>query len=291
MTILVTGGRGGVARALVGELLDAGEAPRIASREPQQASVPGGVAVVRLDLADPETVPAALDGVSAVFLYAEPAGIEGFLAAARAAKVERIVLLSSLSAAREVEPGAEPNVLARRHTAVEEAIVASGLAWTFVRPGAFATNALGWAPAIRAGQPVWEAYPESTSAPIHERDIAAVSAAALLQPGHDGAAYALTGPESLSRRRQLELIAEAAGRPVQLAVESPAQAKERMLAAMGERAWPGLADTLLGYQAATDGIPTPVLDAVPAILGRPSLTFAAWATEHAADFVAEPVAG
>ncbi|MCK9875250.1 NAD(P)H-binding protein [Frankia sp. Ag45/Mut15] len=284
MTILVTGGRGGVARALVRELIAAGEAPRIASREPGRVAGVGEVPVVPLDLARPETVPAALEGVRAVFLYAEPAGIDGFLAAALASKVERIVLLSSLSAQRAAGPGGEQNVLTRRHTAVEEAIAASGLSWTFVRPGTFATNALGWAAAIRASQPVWEAYPESHSAPVHERDIAAVSAAALLTPGHDGAIHAMTGPASLTRRHQLELIAVAIGRPVQLAVESPAQAKERMLAAMGAGAWPGLADTLLGYQAATDGIPAPVHDVVPAILGRPSLTFADWAAEHATAF-------
>ncbi|CAO5189209.1 (4-alkanoyl-5-oxo-2,5-dihydrofuran-3-yl)methyl phosphate reductase [Frankia sp. AiPs1] len=285
MTILVTGGRGGVARALVGELLDAGAAVRIASRDPGKVTAPGGAPVVPLDLARPETLPGALDGVRTVFLYAEPAGIEGFLDAARVAKVERIVLLSSLASEHEAEAD-EPNVIARQHTAVEEAIAASGLAWTFVRPGSFATNALSWAPAIRAGEPVWEAYPESQLAPVHERDIAAVAAAALLRPGHDGATYPMTGPESITRRRQLELIAEATGRPVRIEVESPAEARERMIAAMGEHVWPGLVDTLLGYQAANDGIPAPVYDAVPKILGRPSLTFAAWTAEHAADFTA-----
>ncbi|MCK9896719.1 NAD(P)H-binding protein [Frankia sp. AgB32] len=282
MTVLVTGGRGAVARAVVDDLLAEGVPVRVASREPARVDVPAGVEVVGADLARPESVQGALDGVGAVFLYASPEGVEGVLAAAAAAKVDRIVLLSSLSTEQE---GAS-NEIARRHAVVEEAIAASGLAWTFVRPGAFATNALAWAPTIRAGEVVRETYPESHAAPIHERDIAAVSVLALLQPGHEGARYALTGPESLTRRAQLDLIGQTVGRPVRLAEIPPDEARAEMLARFGGPAAAGVVDALLGYQRDQVGVPAQVTDTVRAVTGRPARTFATWVADHAADFTA-----
>ncbi|CAO5241991.1 NAD(P)H-binding protein [Frankia sp. AgKG'84/4] len=283
MTVLVTGGRGAVARAVVDGLLAEGVPVRVASREPARVDAPAGVEVVGADLGRPESTRGVFDGVGAVFLYASPEGVDGVLAAAAAARVERIVLLSSLSAEQE---GAA-NEIARRHTVVEAAIAASGLAWTFVRPGAFATNALAWAPTIRAGEVVREGYPQSHSAPIHERDIAAVSVLALLQPGHEGASYPLTGPESLTRRDQLDLIGQAAGRPVRLAEISPDQARAEMLARFGGPGSAGIVDALLGYQRDQVGVPAQVTDTVQAVTGRPARTFATWAADHAGDFTAD----
>ncbi|WP_041939576.1 MULTISPECIES: NAD(P)H-binding protein [Frankia] len=280
MTILVTGGRGSVARALIDELLAVDAPVRVVSRDPAQADVPAGVQVAAADLARPESIPAVLDGVRAVFLYAEPAGIDGFLDAAAAAKVERIVLLSSQSAQ---EPD-RSNPIAHRHVVVEEAIAASGLAWTFVRPGAFATNALAWAPSIRAQGVVRGAYPESHSAPIHERDMAEVAARALLEPGHEGQRYALTGPESLPARGQVEVIGEVIGRPLRFEAVPLDEAREQLLAQMGPSAWPGIADTLLRYQADSDGRPVAVSDTVAAVTGRPARTFATWVADHASAF-------
>jgi uncharacterized protein YbjT (DUF2867 family) len=277
MTILVTGGRGAVARALVDELLAAGAPVRVGSRDPQTARVPPGVRVVPVDLARPETAGDALDGVRAVFLYAEPAGLDAFLAAAVAAKVERVVLLSSSS----VDHDGRPTAIARMHIAAEEAIVASGLPWTFVRPGAFATNALAWSSAIRVEGVVRDAYPGSYVAPVHERDMAAVSAVALLRSGHEGAAYTLTGPETFTRRRQIEVIGEVLGLPLRFEEITGAQLRERSLAG-GVPA--GIIDALLHYLAESDGRPVAVSDAVAALTGRPARTFASWVADHADAF-------
>ena len=43
-------------------------------------------------------------------------------------------------------------------------------------------------------------------------------------------------------------------------------------------------DVLLAYLAAGDGRPMPVETAVEDITGRPALTYARWARDHAADF-------
>jgi uncharacterized protein YbjT (DUF2867 family) len=215
--------------------------------------------------------------VRTLFLYAEPQGIEGVLGVARAAGVEQVVLLSS---AWVVAKGRESSPIARRHLIVEQAISASGLPWTFVRPGGFATNALQWAPSIKAAGVVRAVYPEAQVAPIHEQDIAAVAVAALTSPGHAGQAYVLTGPESLTQRRQVELIGAAIGRPIRFEELTPEQAREQL----GRFMPPAIVDTLLSYLAAADGVPAPVSDTVQQVTGRPARTFAEWATDHAADF-------
>lgn len=96
MTALVTGGRGHVARAVVDRLPAVGQQVRVASRKPQEVVLPAGVEVVKADLSDPDTLPGLLDGVSKVFLYADPKGIDGFVAAAEASGSPHIVVLPPL---------------------------------------------------------------------------------------------------------------------------------------------------------------------------------------------------
>lgn len=82
-----------------------------------------------------------LAGADKVFLYAKPEQIEAFVTAARSAGVRQVVLLSSVSV---VMATSEQNPIARMHRTVEQAIERSGLDWTFIRPGMFATNARWW---------------------------------------------------------------------------------------------------------------------------------------------------
>lgn len=103
MTTLVIGARGAVGRHVVAGLRAAGKPVRASVRNLAKANLVdggfgAGVEVVQADLTRPETLPAALDGVRQVFLYAEPSGAADFGKAALVAGVERIVLLSSGSA-------------------------------------------------------------------------------------------------------------------------------------------------------------------------------------------------
>ena len=69
----------------------------------------------------------------------------------------------------------------------------------------FASNALHWwAAAIRDGDVVRWPYGAAETAPIDERDVAAVAARALYEDGHAGGDYVLTGPESLSQAEQVQ---------------------------------------------------------------------------------------
>ena len=277
--ILVFGGGGQVGRHVVGELLSAGVAVRATGRNPGALTLPPGVEVVRADLTDPSTLPAALHGVRKVFLYAVPQEIRSFVTAARSAGVEHVVLLSSDTVLDRIPAR---KAIADHHRVVEQALSSSGLATTFLRPDNFAGNVLlwGWDRTIRAEGVVRFPYPESASDAIHERDIAAVAAAALTQPGHEGGHYLITGPASITQREQALVIAEAIGRPIRVEELTPAAARDWYATFLP--AW--VLDATLGYWAATDGVPYQVTDEVERITGRPARTFAAWARDHAADF-------
>src|SRR3954471_17268438 len=136
MTILVTGATGNVGRNVVDLLLEAGEQVRVTSRNPQSVDLPAAVDVHAADLTDPQSYVAPLSGVDKVFLYAQPSGVDGFVEVAKSAGVKHIVLLSSMSADPD-QP--HDNMISQMHLTVEAALEKSGIAWTFVRPGGFAT--------------------------------------------------------------------------------------------------------------------------------------------------------
>lgn len=142
MTILVTGATGNVGRHVVDGLIRAGESVRAMTRAPETAGFPDGVEVVRGDLARRESLKAALEGVDRVHLFPVPDTAEAFVQLAGAAGVQRIVVMSSVSAEY-----AEGDLSGDHHRAVERVVEASGIAWTHVRPGEFMTNLLDmWAP-------------------------------------------------------------------------------------------------------------------------------------------------
>ncbi|GAA3559448.1 NAD(P)H-binding protein [Microlunatus spumicola] len=280
--ILVTGATGNVGRQVVAQLVAAGEPVRALSRHPERAGWPDGVERVAGDLT--QELPAGLfAGVDALYLFPEPSRVDEVVADAAAAGVRHAVVLSSMAAGASDE-GLE--VLQRRHLDVERAVEASPLTWTHVRPGMFMTNTLGWAESVRTADVVRDPYPDATAAPVHEADIAAVAVAALLEPDrHAGRAYALTGPEALSQRDRVRVLAEVLGRPVRFEERSREQARAALLTNpwMNER----LADSLLDMLAASSGVREgAVLPGVRDVLGRAPLDFATWVDEHRAAFTA-----
>jgi uncharacterized protein YbjT (DUF2867 family) len=191
MTTLVIGARGGVGRHVLDGLVAAGEPVRASVRDPGTAGdLPAGVPVVAADLTRPETLPAALDGVRQVFTYATPSGARAFADAARTAGVEHVVLMSSGSV---LLPWTRDNAIAREHREVEEVVAEAGRL-TPIRPLLLASTARRWARAIRDEGTVALAYPDGRTAPVHERDVAAVAVAALTGTGGEAVAQILTGP-------------------------------------------------------------------------------------------------
>ncbi len=248
--ILITGATGTVGRQLVAELVTGGAGVRALSRTPAQAGLPAGVEVVAGDLGRPETLGAALEGVEQVFLLSGgpegPSHDTNLIGAAKQAGVAHVVTLSVLGAGH----GAD-DPITRWHLAGERAVAASGMAWTVLRPGAFMSNALMWAPTIKTQDAIYAPFAQAKTAAIDPADIAAVAARALTEPGHENKTYPLTGPELLCSADQVETLSAALGRPLRL-VDVPPEAAQ---AAMVEGGMPAeLADAVIASmaQAGTD---------------------------------------
>ncbi|GAA2105708.1 NAD(P)H-binding protein [Kitasatospora saccharophila] len=273
MSFLITGARGGIGAGLLRRLHASGYAVRAASRAPERLDLPGGVPAVALDLADPTTFAPALTGVTDVFLYAEPAGIDALLSTAITAGVQRVVLLSSDAVTL---PGAEHHALARHHLQVERALRTAPLTATVLRPGGFATMALHWAEAVRAGRPVEQAHPDARLDVIHPEDVTDVAELALVSHRLDGETVALGGPEVLSFRDQARILGELLDRPIELREPTRQQAAARLSAHVPAP----LVDSVLDYWAA---LPTEHHEAARSterLTGRPGRPFRRWAADH-----------
>lgn len=222
--ILVTGATGNVGRQTVSQLLDAGTDVRALTRDPASAALPEGVEAVRGDLADPASLDAALDGVESVFLVWPTLSADDSAAAAVAriaAYARRVVYVSARGVSDDLERA--PGSILGSHAYLERLIRPSGLEWTFLRPGGFAANTLMWAAQIRGTGAVRWVHGTAARSLIHERDIAAVGVRTLTGTGHGGAAYELTGPQTLTQIEQVAAIGEAIGRPVRWEELSPRQ--------------------------------------------------------------------
>ncbi|MFE0186666.1 NAD(P)H-binding protein [Streptomyces sp. NPDC058989] len=277
MTLLITGARGKVGQAVISRLHSAGLTVRAASAHPAELTTPDGVEVAELALDRPETFDSALRGVRQVFLYPQPAGIRELVKAAEAAGVEHVVLLSSSSV---LGPDADNDPLAGHSLQVERALVDSDLLRTFLRPDAFASNSLGWAYFIGRSLPIQLAYPDAHIAPIHPDDIADIAVEALTGTSLTGRSVTLTGPESLTFREQIAVLAEALGHRIAVEHITRAEAEQQM----GRHMPAPMVASLLDLWEAADHGPAAIADTTQTLLGRPARTFRQWAQENATAF-------
>jgi uncharacterized protein YbjT (DUF2867 family) len=273
--ILVTGATGRAGRHVVAQLLAKDVAVRALVRNPDTAGLPPQVEVFRGDLTRPETLDTCLDGIDAVFLvWVAPVDSAAPVIERIAKRARRIVFLSSPhKTPHPLFQAANPNPVSQLHEEIERLIQASGLEWTFLRPGMFAANALWWwASQIRAGDVVRWPYALAPSAPIDESDIAAVAVHALSNPTSVAAEHVLTGPESLTHADQVSLIGDVLGRTLRYEEITPEDWVE-----------PG-ANMLLTAWSAAIGHPALITPTVAEITGRPPRTFRDWVTHNAEKF-------
>ncbi len=276
MRVLVTGATGNVGRLVVNHLLGKGVDVRALTVNPVRAALPEGVEVALGYLGNPDTVRSALEGVDRVYLAPLPRTATTIVDMARDAGVQRIVALTSSNAEQE----AEGDPATWHYYAVEHAVENGGIPeWTHLRAGEFMTNMLDWADMVREGV-VRAAYGRAAFAPIDLDDIAAVAAVALLEEGHHGQKYDLTGPESLSKFDRVRIFSEVLGREIRFEELSRADARELMLSGgYGE-----VTDWLLDGDASSIEYPQAALPTVQQLTGRPARTFAEWVTSNATAF-------
>lgn len=215
-TVLVTGATGNTGRPLV-ELLRRRGVPvramvRSAAGREQFAGTP--VEAVVADFDDPDGVSAALAGVDRAYLVTPSseqaqAQQERFVALAANAGVQHLIKLSQLGADEN-----SPVRFLRYHAAVERRVRELGIGFTFLRPNLYFQGLLVLSGSIREQGRFFAPIGDARVSAVDVRDIAAVAATALTEPGHAGATYTITGPAAVTHAEIADAIGTAVRRNV-----------------------------------------------------------------------------
>lgn len=265
--ILVLGATGKTGRRLVRTLRAAGKVVRAASRSGE----------VRFDWSDQDTWPAALDGASAVYLMApgNPELAPIFVKQATEAGVGRFVALS----ARGIEQ--IPAGFFQGMVAGEQAVRASGVKWTIIRPNNFNQNFDEdlWRASLQAGR---LALPNgSVPEPfVDAQDIAEVAAVLLTSDGHHGQVYDLSGPRALTFGTAVATMARAAGWSIRYVELTPEEYRAELLAEGASEDIAAELNALFAVMRA--GHFAEPGDGVQRVLGREPIDFADYAARAAA---------
>lgn len=281
-TILVLGATGTVGSAVVEGSSRRGVRVVAASRDPEAAAARRpDVRWVRFDLEQPETFGPALDGVARVFLVARPGDEQPervavpFLREASARGVRHVVNLTAMGAEQREDFGLRK---------VERALEASGMAWTHLRPNWFfqVFDAPPLGPALRATGTIAIPAGDAKISYVDARDVADMGVAALTEPGHEGAAYTLTGPSAMTMHEVAETLSAFMRRPIRYLPlsEDDGRAGLQRAGFSSERV-----ERLVGfYRFVRAGACAPIHDDVPRVLGRPARDLARYLEDHAARF-------
>jgi uncharacterized protein YbjT (DUF2867 family) len=242
------------------------------------------------DVSRPETIVAALHGVTALFVHPRAVGAAAapaLLALAAEHGVRQVAGLSAINVDDDLtwQPS---RFNGDRNKEVEDAVITSGLPWVSVRPSSFAVSATGmWAAQIRNGDVVRGPYPGFADPFIHEVDVASVLARALLDDSLVGQKFSITGPQLVTHAEMVSTIGEVIGRPLRYEEISPSQAAEGIIA-LGLP--PSFADAMMARYSRELENPYPVTDGVKKTLGRPARSYAEWVVDHTSAFQSSPAA-
>ena len=257
--ILVIGATGKTGSRIAARLEAKGHSVRRGSRN----------APVPFDWENPQTWPAALEGISAAYVSYFPdiafpgavEQVEAFSALAREKGVKRLVLLTGRG-----EHHAQQ---------AEEIVRQSGMSFTIVRAAWFAQNFSEGAlfgPVMAGVLPMPGG--EVLEPIIDVDDIADVAVAALTEDGHTGELYEVTGPRLMSFGEMAGALSVAMGRTVQHMPISFEDFHAEIRRESGDM----IADVITDIARETlDGRNAYVADGVQRALGRPPRDFADFA--------------
>ena len=231
--ICVTGAGGTVGSEVIKQLKSAKAPFRAAyfSKEKVEAARARGIDAVMIDYNRPETLRVAFQGIDKLFLLGPSAPNQTQLElnaveAAKAGRVRHIVKLSVWGADQEAF------VLAKVHRSVEKVIESSGIAWTFIRPNGFMQNIVNYmGGTIKSEGAFYSAIGEAKISHVNVHDIAAVAVKTLTEPGHEGKAYTLSGPQALTYADIATELSKVLRRSISHISLSPSDLKTGMLTA------------------------------------------------------------
>ncbi|MBN9686181.1 MULTISPECIES: SDR family oxidoreductase [unclassified Corallococcus] len=257
--IVVTGATGQLGRLIVEKLIARVPVDRVAVsvRDVQKAQdlAARGVRVRRGDFAEPASLAQAFEGATQVLMVSSNAAAHGgdplaqhrsAIDAARSAGARRIVYTSHMGAS---PTSAFPPML--DHAATEQMLAGSGLAWTSLRNGFYASSAAFLLErALQAG--VFEAPADGKVSWTTHADLAEAAAVVLTNEGRfDGPTPPLTASQALDFGELCDIASDLLGRPIRRSTVSEDEMRAKLVAS-GMPA-PVVGISLGLYRASRDG--------------------------------------
>jgi uncharacterized protein YbjT (DUF2867 family) len=245
-----------------------------------------GITWVYGDLAKPETLTAAFEGVETLFLlthyFEDMVELQhNAIVAARTAGVTHVVKASAFAATAHSKAP-----IGRWHYQVEKELQESGMGWTILRPHHFMTNLIAQAGYVIKEGAIYSPSGDGKIPYVDPRDVAAVAFVTLTQPGHLGKIYVVTGSEAISYRQAAEIIGNVIGKKLRFVDESPEEARARRIR---EGVPPSVIESVLAigaYQRA-GGKTVTITNTVAELTGRPPRTVTEFVQENASVFRGE----
>ncbi|RLV50527.1 SDR family NAD(P)-dependent oxidoreductase [Nocardioides mangrovicus] len=266
MSIAVTGASGQLGRLVADRLLETVEPGEVVllSRDPSKLAeyAERGAVTRRADFDDPASLPGAFAGVEKLLLISTDAvgqRVAGHQAAIDAAVAAGVRHIAYTSIPEPVE--ANPAAVVPDHHATEEALRASGLAWTMLRNNIYADMQVATVEQAEAAGRLVTNLGDGATAYVTRADCAAVAAAVLSTDGHENQAYDVTGPEAVGAA---ELAALAGGVEI-VQVDDAAYIEGLVGAGLPQP----VAELLASFpQSAREGYADHVSDVVERLTGR-----------------------
>jgi uncharacterized protein YbjT (DUF2867 family) len=280
VTILITGATGNIGGEVIRHLLKRKVPLRGLVRDAAKASnlVDRGVYLAVGDLSQPETLDAALKDIETTFLVLpnlrNQVELEcGFIDAAKRSGVKHIVKLSVMGA------GELPSTFQQWHHQIEQHLERSGMTWTHLRPNMFMQNVRWLAQTIAQTGNIYNSVGDTPISHVDARDVAAVAAICLTEPGHERQSYVLTGPAAITFETIAELLGRALDRSIAY-VNLPAADLKAARLAGGEPEWYLDAELEL-FACWQQGAGTLVTDWISQISNQPATSYAEFARDYA----------
>ncbi len=227
--IIISGASGNLGSLTVKELLARGvPASRLilVSRTPEEQKeyADMGASVRFGDFTKPESLPAAYAGGTRMLLISvggdaqTPAAVllKRAIDAAKAAGVKQIAYTSYVGITRGDVAGR-----AADHKQAEDALKASGVAWTMLRNSIYMDGLLRQAATMVSTGKAEVPPNEFPIGYISRADCAAAAAAVLTTPGHENKAYDITGPELLGVKETAAAAAAVTGKKIEVVPAGP----------------------------------------------------------------------
>ena len=233
--IIVTGANGKLGRAIVEDLLELVPAEQIgvSVQDPEKARdlEQRGIRVRRGDYEDAASLAHAFEGATQVLVVSAPRSGElavrlnrTAIDAAKAAGAQRILYTSHMGS----NPASHFPPM-RTHAATEEALRESGVPFTSLRNGFYASSGVMFlGNAVETGELI--APEDGPVAWTAHTDLARVAAVTLAKGDLDDITPALTGSETLDLAGIAAIASEVTGRPIRRIVVSDDEFRSRLVA-------------------------------------------------------------